>query len=96
MATIPNGLKKYFWEVDFKTLNPKKYWYYIIERILEYGDIKALRWLFRFYPDKNIKQTVKNTRLLSSRSINFWVNYFNLDKRRVSCLRKNYRKIWKH
>ena len=96
MPKIPDSLKKYFWEVDFKTLNPKKYWFYIIERILEYGDIKALHWLFRFYPVKNIKQTVTNTRLLSPRSINFWVNYFNIDKRRVSRLWKNYGRIWKY
>lgn len=96
MTRIPKNLARYFWEVDYRTINPKKYWFYIIERILEYGDIKALRWLFRFYPLKNIKHTVMNARVLSPRSINFWVNYFNLDKRRVNCWKKDYRRIWRY
>ncbi|MDH5186974.1 MAG: hypothetical protein OEW70_07930 [candidate division WOR-3 bacterium] len=100
MGKIPNHLKKYFWEIDIKTISPKKYWYYIIERILEYGDIKALCWLFKTYSARRIKQIVMKTRNLSPQSINFWVNYFNLDSRRVNCLkkscRKDYGRIWQY
>ena len=43
MKLIHNFLKKYFWDVDFPSLNKKNHSEFIIERILEYGDKKEVK-----------------------------------------------------
>jgi hypothetical protein len=42
---LPKALHRYFWDVDAKRLNIRKYRQFIIERILEFGDEKAIRWV---------------------------------------------------
>jgi len=51
-----------FWDVDPKTVNPKKNSRYIIERILEFGRDDEVRWLVHFYPPELIKDTLRRSR----------------------------------
>jgi len=39
-----------FWDVDPKTIDPKKHARYIIERILDLGNDKEVRWMWQHYP----------------------------------------------
>lgn len=90
MRQIPSFLKKYFWDVKFEEIDKIKNSSFIIERILEYGNKKALRWLFENYSLNQIKDVVYKTRFLSPRSLFFWTFFLNLDKRKVKCLKKSY------
>lgn len=65
-------IKKYFWDVDFKSLNLKENKKYILERILEMGDENAVNWMFKIYSKKDILETIKNNRKISLKSSNFW------------------------
>ena len=47
-----------FWDVDPKTIDPKKHARYIIERILDFGDDKEVRWLFHYYSRRLIKKVL--------------------------------------
>lgn len=69
---IEEKIKKYFWDVDFKSLNPKENKKYILERILEMGDDNAVNWMFKTYSKKDISDTLKNNRKISKKSSNFW------------------------
>ncbi len=42
-----------FWDVDPKTIDPKKHARYIIERILDLGNDREVRWMWHNYP-KNL------------------------------------------
>mgnify|MGYP006943673440 CR=1 FL=1 len=92
---LPPFLKKYFWNVDFSKLDFKKDSFFIINRILEYGDDKALRWLFKNASKKQIKEVVLNSRELTAKSANFWGLMFNLDRNKILCLKKPYQKMQK-
>ncbi len=85
---MPSYLEKYFWDIDFEKLNYKKYPYFVIGRILEYGDVKGLRWMFKRFSNEQIKQSLKNTKDLSLRTTNFWADFFNVNKKEVKCLTK--------
>lgn len=87
---LPKFLKKYFWDVDFSKINKIKNSQFILERLLEYGDKKALIWLLKNYSLKEIKEVIYETRFLSSRSVFFWVNFLNLNKQKVRCLKKSF------
>jgi len=100
MKKLPQFLKEYFWDVDFEHLDAEKYSKYIIERILEYGDEKAIRWMAMNFSKERIKRVVCNTRALSSRSAIFWTVVLEIPKERVRCLsrdfQKMYRTIWRY
>ena len=49
MNNLPLFLKKYFWDVDFLKLNRNSHSQFIIERVLEYGDERAVKWLFKYF-----------------------------------------------
>ncbi len=65
-------LKKYFWDIDFETLEVGKDKKYIIERILELGDENATRWIFKNFSKEDILNALKNNRKISKKSLNFW------------------------
>lgn len=85
---IPGEIKKYFWDIDAKKLNPKESPEYVSERLLEYGDRPALKWLFKNYPRNFLAGLVLKSRRMSPRSANFWSLFFNLPKDKILCLRK--------
>ena len=89
---LPKFLKKYFWEVDFDKLDLKKRPEYIALRLLEYGDIRALKWLFRNLHKNKIRDIIIKRRGLSARSLFFWSFFLNIPKEKILCLKKFYRK----
>lgn len=68
---IPREFKGYFWDVDFNKLSMKRYPEFILERVMRYGNLRALRWLLAFPKDK-IMEVVKKSRELDSKTRNFW------------------------
>ena len=100
MALIPNFLKNYFWDVDFSKLNKKDHSEFIIERILEYGDKKEIKWMKKEFKLSQIKNVLQASRNLSRKSANFWQIILGLDKDKILCLKKSFLKkqelIWKY
>ncbi len=92
---LPKFLKKYFWDVDFENIDFKKNQDFIIVRILEYGNAKALVWLFKNVSKNKIKEQVLESPSFSGKTINFWALFFNLTKNKIRCLNKPYQKLQK-
>ncbi len=90
--------KQLFWDVDFKELDFKKYPNFIIARILEYGDEKAINWMFDHFQIDQIKETLLTKRGISCKSANYWALILNIPKDKVLCLKKQFqnkpRKTW--
>jgi hypothetical protein len=83
---LPPVVHRYFWDIDPTTLDVASYPRYVIERILEYGDPAALRWLFGRFGREELVEVLRTTRRLSPLSANFWALYFDVDKSEVPCL----------
>ncbi len=92
---LPKALHRYFWDVDAKRLNIRKYRQFVIERILEFGDEKAIRWVRRTFGDDAIRQVVCRSRRISKRTANFWCLLLNIPKEKVACLSKRSRNLLK-
>ncbi|MFQ5493472.1 MAG: hypothetical protein ACE5DX_04905 [Candidatus Dojkabacteria bacterium] len=75
-VNILTSFRHLFWDVDVKKLDRKKHSQYIVQRVLEKGDINALRALFETYPSQVIKQQLNKPYNLSSSTINFWQIFF--------------------
>lgn len=93
MRNAPKFLKKYFWDVDFEKLDIEKYRFYVIRRILNYGDEKAILWMNRLFKKSEQIKALCTTRDISLRSANFWTLILEVPKRKVKCLQKRYLEI---
>jgi len=61
-----------FWDVDPKKINPKRHARYIIERVLDFGNDKEVKWLLNNYSSDLIKKTVRGSRVIHSKSKALW------------------------
>lgn len=61
-----------FWDVDLKTIDPKKHASYLIERVVEFGNDHEASWLYHYYPRSLLRQVVKNSRVLHPSSRSLW------------------------
>ncbi len=69
---IPEFLSQYFWDVEVKVLDSERQSVFIIERILEKGDDRAVKWLKTSYTSEEIKSVAMKSRRLSPKSQNYW------------------------
>lgn len=65
-----------FWDTDPRQLSRSRHAKYIVERILEFGDTEAIRWLARHYPVKKILELLRVSRTISEKSRLFWEIWF--------------------
>lgn len=79
-------LKPIFWDIDVEKLDTKKHSRYVIERILEYGNLDQVRFMFKTYSKEKIIKVVKTSRQFSKKTANFWAFYYNIPKDEVRCL----------
>jgi len=61
-----------FWDVDPKTIDPKKHARYIIERVMDFGDDKEARWLSRMYPHSLLHDVARKSRVLHPQTRVLW------------------------
>jgi len=82
---IPDELKVYFWDVSIDDIDLIKHRKFIIARILNEGNQKALIWLFKTYDEGTIKQSVRTTRDLTVKTARCWQNFFDLKEDEICC-----------
>ncbi len=98
--SLPVECYRYFWDTDPSTLSVTQNSFFIIERLLEFGNETAVHWLLYQYSKDDIRNVVKNSRRLSVQSANFWGCILDIPAEEILCLSKSfqttYRAIWKH
>jgi hypothetical protein len=66
---MKSRFKKSLWgDADTEKLSCEKDWFFIIERILELGDIDDLTWMKETFPEERIQDTIRKSRILSART----------------------------
>ncbi|TRZ64899.1 MAG: hypothetical protein D4Q79_00475 [Spirochaetia bacterium] len=68
-----NTIKKYFWDTNFERLDLNKDQVYILKRILEYGDGKAVAWAWKKFGKKYWVEALES-REISPLTKNFWTS----------------------
>ncbi|MCL4709170.1 hypothetical protein KJ068_28755 [bacterium] len=80
MAKIPKEWHQYFWEVDPQKVDTQKHAFYVLGRVLEFGDREAVRSARKIYGDRQIKELLLSTysRGLSNQTIRRWQKVLKL------------------
>jgi len=79
-SKIPKKMQWLFWSCNVNELDLEKDKNYIVSQVLNYGTWEDLKWLFKVYSEKEIKNVLKNPRkgLWFKDVLNFWNLMFNL------------------
>lgn len=74
MKKIPNFIKPFLWSYDVSKLDSEENKDRIITNILNYGDSRAVDWLFNTYSKETIKEFIKNPLPgeWNDKSLNYW------------------------
>ncbi len=70
---LPSSLARYFWDCDWSAIRINTHRTFVIERILRYGTIEAVRWLLAHVPRASISDVVQHSRRLDPKTRNFWI-----------------------
>ncbi len=83
---LPESLRPLFWDVEFRTLCPERHQSFICLRIIEHGDLDALRWMVRYYGKPRLRQWLiaRQGRGVSPRALNFWAMMLEIPTRTVN------------
>jgi hypothetical protein len=90
-APLPDFLRRFFWDTDFGQLRVSQHRRYVIERLLEYGDDQAIRWVSRTYGVSAIADVVRQSRKISRNTANLWALVLDMPREQITCLSKRFR-----
>ena len=90
---LPEHFRIYFWDAQFTGRELLDWPEHTIERVLEYGQWKDIRFLRGIVADEAIRNVVKSSRRLSPRTANLWAILLNIPRREISCFQKPFHPI---
>lgn len=91
--SVPNQLHQFFWDVDAQKLDPSQHPLFVINRLLDKGNLEAVRWVRRNFPEDLIVKTIKTRRDFSPKTANFWSQYYHIPKEEIKCMQEPYRSL---
>jgi hypothetical protein len=66
-----------FWDVDPKTIQPKRHARYIAERVMNFGNDREARWLIKNYSRKFLKTVVSRSQSIDKQTKALWTLLLN-------------------
>ena len=61
-----------FWDTDPQKISAKKNAQYVIERILDFGNDKEVKWLWDFYKKPFLKKIILNSKSIKPETKELW------------------------
>jgi hypothetical protein len=87
---LPKRFEPLFWEFDTDKLNIEKDKWTIIERIVNKGSFKDVRWLFEVYEQSEVQEVLVNDYNISTNAAKQWAQILNIEIKRFQCMRRPY------
>ena len=87
MIPLPAYLRPYFWDVSFEKIDLAKSRVFVLKRILEYGDKKAITWMWRHFKKSELRDALSSYRGYSKKSANYWATLLEMPRKEVLCLK---------
>lgn len=78
---IPEFVAPCLWSYNIDQIDLEKDKEIIITMVLNYGDVKRIRWLYSVYSEDDIKQVISNPRrgLWLPKVLNFWETVLGIE-----------------
>jgi len=89
---IPSSIKRLLWDVEVKSIDIERHRFFIIARIIDYGNCEDIKWMRQTYTDGQIKEVVCKRKGISKKSGHFWAAYYRIPEEEVKCLQESFPK----
>ena len=87
---LPEFMRPLIWDTNFEKLDYKQYWFWIIERLLQYGRTDSIRWILKTFSEDEIKEVVMKSRILNRKVVTFWCSYYEINVEDTRCFSRSY------
>lgn len=77
--------QKIFWDVDLNDLDKDKHIKYIVDRVITRGTLEDWKEIKSYYGLEKIKEEILMIRYLDPKTLNFFSQYLNLNKKKFRC-----------
>jgi hypothetical protein len=88
MSLIPSHVKEFLWDINLETLSTEKHYKFIIERVLEFGDEEAMKWMIKTYTKEQIIEVLTSSKRISPKTGGFYALYFGIPREELLCIKK--------
>lgn len=86
MPGLINQLNKtYFWDINFDNLDENKSKRLVVERVLNFGNLKEIKLVIDHYGFSETKNTACNLSYIDPKTMNFLSLLFNIPKTKFKC-----------
>ena len=89
-SVIPQSVQLLLWDVDPAKVSLVENFKFVIERILEYGDLPEIKWMETTFSPEQITRTLTESKRISAKSGNFFAWKYHLAKSTLLCLQQPY------
>lgn len=69
---LPEEFHKYFWDLESDVFVYEKHPRFVAERLLNYGDTGAIKWLLAHMKKSFIRSVIDTSRNLNAKTKNYW------------------------
>jgi hypothetical protein len=77
-TVVPERFRSLFWDTNLSKIHIKRNARYIIERVMEFGNMNAIEWLQKVYPLQTIIDVLNMSRIITDKSRSFWLIWFGV------------------
>lgn len=92
MLTSQNIIKELsphiFWDVDVSSIDLETNSLFVLQRVLQYGQMNDWLLVLNFYGAVKLKKIVTQINSLDQVSLSFLSNYFQIEKSKFKCYKK--------
>lgn len=88
--TIPERIKSLLWDSKIEDISLNTNAQYIIERVLEYGDISEDQWMLENFSKQEVVDTITKSKRLSAKTANYYSHIYKINPAQIECLRNPY------
>jgi hypothetical protein len=89
---IPENIKILLWDIRKDQILLGEHYQFIIERIMEYGDVGDIKWMESTFSKDKIIKTLKRSKRLSAKTANYFAIKYKISKSEIQCMIKPYTK----
>ena len=82
----PPGITRFFCEIQWEDRVADEYPFYVVERLIENGNMEAVRWVRKRYGDDFIRAVVCRSRKISRKTARYWQQVLEIPEEEVLCL----------
>ena len=90
LQKLPRRMYQYFWDVNPSQLAVDKYPEYVIERVLNLGDLQAVKWVWDVFGREKIVKVIKTSRQINLKTANFFSKLLGINPDEILCFNKEF------